>query len=303
MASSNPGNGKQGYGNILPRSVVGVAALLVAAAIGAALSGTILYAYYQYRQTTTESRVNSFINGFDKRYGTALSTIQADSTNAQNGIAKALEPLVKNGGGGGTLNNVLRKAAPAVWFVHTLGPDGAPSVGSAVAVASDSGQTLLLTSYSTVQAATHSPGPTVYVRKNNTDTPATLYNWQPGSDLALLKLNMGHLATLTFSTSPATVGQQLFAVSGVGSNGGSVSPGQVNDASTNLIQNNVPIGPSFQGGPLLDASDNIVGIASLTYSPLGFPSTGIYFGVPIQMACTQVLKCPGGTPQAGSPSA
>jgi len=303
MASSNPGNGKQGYGNILPRSVVGVAALLVAAAIGAALSGTILYAYYQYRQTTTESRVNSFISGFDKRYGTALSTIQADSTNAQNGIAKALEPLVKNGGGGGTLNNVLRKAAPAVWFVHTLGPDGAPSVGSAVAVASDSGQTLLLTSYSTVQAATHSPGPTVYVRKNNTDTPATLYNWQPGSDLALLKLNMGHLATLTFSTSPATVGQQLFAVSGVGSNGGSVSPGQVNDASTNLIQNNVPIGPSFQGGPLLDASDNIVGIASLTYSPLGFPSTGIYFGVPIQMACTQVLKCPGGTPQAGSPSA
>lgn len=298
MASSD-----HGYGNILPRSVVGVAALLVAAAIGAALSGTILYAYYQYRQTSTEDRVNSFINGFDKRYGTALSTIHADSTNAQNGIAKALEPLVKNGGGGGTLSNVLHKASPAVWFVHTLGPDGAPSVGSAVAVASDHGQTLLLTSYSTIQAATHSPGPTVYVRKNNTDTPVTLYNWQQGSDLALLKLNMGNMATLSFSTSLPTIGEQIFAISGEGSNGGSVSPGQVNDASTNLIQNDVPIGPSFQGGPLLDASEKIVGIASLTYSPLGFPSTGIYFGVPIQAACTQVLRCPGGLPQAGPPSA
>lgn len=280
-----------------------MAGLVVAAAIGAAFSGTIFYAYYQYRQTSTENRVNSFIGGFDKRYSTALSTIQAESTNAQNGIAKALEPLLKNGGAEGALTSLLRKASPAVWFVHTLGPDGAPSVGSAVAVASDSGETLLLTSYNTIQAATHSPGPTVYVRKNNSDTPVALYNWQPASDLALLKLNIGNLPTLTFSTSPATLGEQLYAISGTGSNGGAISPGQVNDASSNVIQNDVPIGPSFQGGPLIDSSSQIVGIASLAYSPLGFLSSGIYFGVPIQAACAQVLRCPGGTPQAGSPSA
>ncbi len=291
------------YRSILPRSAVGVAALLVAAAIGAAFSGTIFFAYYQYRQTNTENRVNSFINGFDKRYGTAISTIQADSVNAQNGIAKALEPLLKNGGGGGALGNLLHKTSPAVWFVHTLGPDGAPSVGSAVAVASDSGQTLLLTSYNTIQAATHSPGPTVYLRKNNTDIPATVYNWQPGSDLALLRLSAGNMPTLTFATSPATLGEQLFAISGAGSDGGSISPGQVNDASANVIQNDVPIGPAFQGGPLIDAGGNIVGIASLAYSPLGFLSSGVYFGVPIQAACSQVLRCPGGTPQAGAPSA
>ncbi|HEY3701849.1 MAG TPA: hypothetical protein VGL32_06310, partial [Acidimicrobiales bacterium] len=68
---------------LLPKTVRGMVSLIVAASVGAALSGTILYAYYQYRLNQTEQRVGSFVNGFDQRFKTAVGTIQADQANAQ----------------------------------------------------------------------------------------------------------------------------------------------------------------------------------------------------------------------------
>jgi S1-C subfamily serine protease len=288
---------------LLPKTVRGMVSLIVAASLGAALSGTILYAYYQYRLNQTEQRVGSFVDGFDQRFKTAVGTIQADQANAQAAIQRSIGPVQSVQSQGATAANLLKQMQASVWFVHTVDANGQPSVGSAFAVSSSNGKTLLLTSYNTIQAATHQPAPAVYVRKGDSDTPATLWSWQPAKDLALLSVNRDNVKTVNFATgdAPMKVGDRIYAVSGLGAAGGSITSGSVADASSNLLQNDAAVGTSFQGGPLINGQGNVVGVASRTYSPLGFTSDGVYFGVPIQAACDQVLSCPGGSPPSAGP--
>jgi S1-C subfamily serine protease len=288
---------------LLPKTVRGIVSLIVAASVGAALSGTILYAYYQYRLNQTNQRVGSFVDGFDQRFKTAVGTIQADQSNAQAAIRRSLGPIQSVQSQGATVANLLKQTQASVWFVHTVDANGQPSVGSAFAVSSSNGKTLLVTSYNTIQAATHQPAPAVYVRKGDTDTPAQLWSWQPAKDLALLTVNRDNVKTVNFASgdAPMKVGDRIYAVSGLGAAGGSITSGSVADASSNVLQNDAAVGTSFQGGPLINGQGDVVGVASRTYSPLGFTSDGVYFGVPIQAACDQVLSCPGGSPPSAGP--
>jgi S1-C subfamily serine protease len=281
----------------MPRSLLGLVALILAAGLGAAFSGTVLFAYYSYQLNKTNGRINSYINGFDNRFKTATGTIQADTANGKAAIDKALAPLLKVQGASSQMTATLNKAAPSVYFVHTLDDSGAASVGSAFVVAADNNQSLLVTSYTTVQAATHLPAPPVYVRKNGQDYRAQVYNWDQGNDLALLIVNQPNLPKLNFApTSPSLqVGDTVYALSGLGSQGGSIAEGAVADRSSNVIQDDAPVGNAGQGGPVLDTSGEVVGVASLNYAPLGFPSAGIYFSIPIGSACQHILRCPGGT--------
>ena len=282
---------------LLPRSLLGLVTLILAAALGAAFSGTVLFAYYSYQLNKTNGRINAYINGFDSRFKTATSTIQADTTNGKAAIDKALAPLLKVQAAGTQLSSELAKASPSVYFVHTLDDSGAPSVGTAFVVAADNNQSLLVTSYTTVEAATHLPAPPVYVRKNGQDYRAQVYNWDQGNDLALLIVNQPNLPKINFApTSPGLhVGDTVYAVSGLGSTGGSIAQGAVADQSSNVIQDDAPVGLAGQGGPILNSDGEVVGVASLNYAPLGFPSAGVYFSVPIANACQHILRCPGGT--------
>lgn len=283
---------------LLPRTIVGVTMLVLAASLGAALSGTILFAYYQYRLNAAQQRINSYVSGFGKRFDTAVSTINADRNNATAQIQHSLAPLIKSQAQGQTMQAMLAKTSPSVWLVHTLDANGQPSVGSAFAVATSSSSTLLLTSYSTVQAATKQPAPTVFARQNGSDHVVHVQTWQQSADLALLVLPEGNQPVLHFASGgPAlAVGDQLFAVSGLGAGGGSISAGQVAGLASNMIETTTPIGAAFQGGPLLDSKGRVVGVASLSYAPAGFTSSGVWLGVPIKYACQQVLSCPSGSP-------
>jgi S1-C subfamily serine protease len=302
-AASTTGDPVTWRQRLLPKTVKGMVSLIVAASVGAALSGTILYAYYQYRLNQTEQRVGSFVDGFDQRFKTATSTIQADQANAQAAIQRSLGPIQSVQSQGAAVANLLKQTQASVWFVHTVDTNGQPSVGSAFAVSSGNGKTLMVTSYATVQAATHQPSPTIYVRKGDTDTPATLWSWQPAKDLALLTVNRDNVKTVNFASgdAPLKVGDRVYAVSGLGASGGSITSGSVADASSNVIQSDAAVGTSFQGGPLINGQGNVVGVASRSYNPLGFTSDGVFFGVPIQAACDQVLSCPGGSPTAAGP--
>ena len=94
---------------------------------------------------------------------------------------------------------------------------------------------------------------------------------------------------------PATrTGERIFAVSGLGASGGAITQGFVADVSSAGIQHSAPIGPSFQGGPLLNSKAEVLAIGSRAYSPLGFGTESVFFGVPIRGACDKILRCPGG---------
>ncbi|MHB8669173.1 MAG: trypsin-like peptidase domain-containing protein [Acidimicrobiales bacterium] len=294
---------------LLPRSVLGLTALFVAAAVGAAFSGTVLYAYYDYRLGHTESAFARYKDGFDKTVKNAQRQLDAQRDNAKAQVKKELEPLQKVAAEGNKLESLVKSAAPSLWFVHTQDEAGQPSVGSAFVVASDTEQTFLLTSFATVRAATRQPGPDVMVRHGgDADIKATLWTWQEDHDLALLIIQKGSQPKLSWAhdTSALRTGDRIFAVSGLGAQGAAISQGFVADVFRAGIQHDAAIGPAFQGGPLLNGDGEVVGVASRVYAPLGFQSDGVYFGVPIQASCDRVLKCPNGVSAGpggpGSPS-
>jgi S1-C subfamily serine protease len=264
--------------------------------LGASLSGVVLYSYYEYRLTQTQNKVSSLTNGISNTAKKAQQQLQAEEAQAQALISQQIEPLKSILATGQTLQAITQKVAPALYFVHTLDNAGQPSVGTAFAVASDTHQTLLLTSYNVVQAATRRPGPALYVRHGSSDQQVTVYTWEESRDLALIILPVGNLPKLTFASTAPQPGERVFAASGLGAAGASITQGFVADVSAQGIQHDATTGVQFQGGPLLDSDSNVVGILSRTYSPLGFAVADVWFAIPPAAACERVLQCAGGTP-------
>lgn len=285
---------------LLPRSVLGITALILAAALGAAFSGAVLYAYYEYRLDSNERAIDKYVTGFSQRLDTAVKIIDKERDDARSAVKQELEPLRQIAASGETIDALLKKVSDSVWFVSTQGEDGAPSVGSAFVVFADGDQSFLLTSYATVAASARRPGPAIELRKGGDRLPAELVTWEEGRDLALLSVKRANLPRLQWSTADPVVdpGERVFAVSGLGSRGASVTQGLVSDVSAAGIQHDAPLGVQYQGGPLVTAGGEVVGVASRRYAPLGFAPDTVWFAPAIRSACDKVLRCPSGDADA-----
>ncbi len=287
---------------LLPRSVLGITSLLLSFALGAALSGAVLYSYYNYRLTNTDRRIDSYIKGFDGRFRTANETLDNVKQNAQADIQKELEPLRQFQSEGGTTTKLVEKVSKSVWFVQTLDENGAPSVGSSFVVESTGGQSVLVTSFNTVRAATRTPGPEIYVSNGNDKIKAKLESWVDNQDLAVLTIGKGDLPKLEWvsQSNLPHIGERTFVASGFGSAGASVTQGFVTDVPQNAIQISAPVGPQFQGGPLLNSDGKVTGVASMNYSPFGFASSSsVTYSIPIRLTCEKLLRCPDGNNSGG----
>src|SRR5947207_7038423 len=100
---------------LVPRTVLGLVALILALSIGAAFSGVVLYSYYEYRLNKTESKVNTFINNFGNQYKDAIKNITTAQDNAKTEIDKELEPLKKFRAEGETLAALTKQIAPSMF--------------------------------------------------------------------------------------------------------------------------------------------------------------------------------------------
>ena len=281
---------------VLPRSAIGISVAILAFALGASLSGVVLYSYYEYRLAKNEEKVSKVTSQIPNTVKKAQEQLKAQEAEAQALINEQIKPLKSVLATGETLQNLVAKTAPALYFVHTLDEAGQPSVGTAFAVASDSRQTLLLTSFSVVRAATRKPGPDVFVRHGSNEQKINVFTWQEDKDLALIILNTGNQPKLDFTSGAPKPGERVFALSGLGGQGASITQGFVADVSAEGIQHDARTGTQFQGGPLLNSDGKVVGILSRTFSPLGFPVADVLFAVPPKAACEKVLQCPNGTP-------
>ena len=284
-------------GRLLPRSVLGIASLILATALGAAFSGAVLYAYYEFRKDASDEQAQEFAETFNERLERAVDIIDAEEEEAKQAVRDELEPLEQLAATGETLERLRSEASPSVFFVSTLGEDGSPSVGSAFVVFSDAEQTFLLTSLTTVKASTREPRPPIVVRQGGEEIDARLVSWEDDGahDLALLSIARGNIERLPWAEGDPIIGigERVFAVSGLGAGGGAVSQGLVGDVSGAGVQHDAPIGPQFQGAPLLNSNGEVVGVASRAYAPLGFAPDAVWFAPLIRTACEKVLQCPG----------
>ena len=283
----------------LPRTALGIAVVLFFMSIAAAFSGAVLYAYYEYRVGELEDRVNRFEATFGDRMDAAVERIAAERDEAIAQVRSQLEELEKFAATGETLAGVLEEAKPSVWFVSTMDENGSPAAGSAFVVFSDGSQSFLLTSYTTIRAATAEPSPPVTIRKGDEELPVQVTAWDPANDLALLVVDRGDIPALKWAPTdpPHRIGDRLFAVSGLGGSGGAITQGVIAGVSQEGVQHDAPIGAAFQGGPLLNSQGEVVAVASRSYAPLNFSSESVFFGVPVRNACAEVVRCPEGGEQ------
>ena len=207
---------------ILPRTVIGISLMILALGVGAAFAGAALYAYYDYRQTQNETRVDAFADGFEKQYAAALGQLQGVRDQAIQSVNDGLGPLQAWQDDADALIDLPSKVGGGVWTLRTLDSAGRPVIGSAFVVSSDANSSLLLTSYETVSAATAQPGPAVTVEKGGEQLGAELYRWDAPSDLALLRVAKGNMPPLTWAPEPVraqAIGKHVYAVSGLGGAG------------------------------------------------------------------------------------
>jgi hypothetical protein len=290
---------------ILPRSVIGIAAMLLFFGLGVGVAGAGLYAYYDWRLSENEQRIGELSAGLERRLEAANEGLEAASANAVQNIRNEAAPLRQLLEEQRIAADLVGSLEGSVWFVETLDENGAPSVGSSFVAASDDAQSLLVTSFSAVAAGTTEPAPTITVRSGEESLEAELYNWDPDNDLALLILPRGGLEPLDWADHQAMsrlVGRHVWAAEGIGGNGVSVSPGTVIDQSDVGIQHTAPLNAAFRGGPIVNGRGQVVGIASVDYTPLNYPSGQVSFGIPVQATCERILNCNGDVPGLGEDS-
>ena len=265
--------------------------------LASAFTGAVLYAYYESRLEKTEQDLDAFTSGYTDEFDAARAELQAEAEAGRERIDELLHELDQFAAGGETLTAIADAAEPSVWALETLDETGAPSAGSAFVVFSDPEQSFFLASFTAVRAATAAPGPPVRLRKGDQLVDATLVTWDEGRDLALLSLPVGGLPALGFVEDPGSVaiGDRVFVLSGVGSEGAAISQGVVADVSGNALQLDAAIGMGFRGGPVLDVDGKVVAVASRNYFPAGFDPVFVPFVPPIALACESVITCPGGT--------
>jgi S1-C subfamily serine protease len=287
---------------VLPRSVLGIAAMLLFFGLGAGVAGAALYAYYDWRLSENEQRIGELSAGLENRLEAANEGLDNAAAAAVQDIRGEMRPFRELMEQQGIANNLVGRLDGSVWAVETLDENGAPSVGSAFVAASDDAQSLLVTSYATVAAGTTQPSPTITVRSGDESFEAQLYNWDPDHDLALLVLPRGGLEPLPWAgndTMAELVGTRIWVAQGFGGNHVSVSPGTVIDQSDVGLQHTAAINAAFRGGPIVNGDGEVVGIASQGYAPLNYPTGAVSFAPAVQFACERVLTCSGDVPGAG----
>lgn len=268
--------------------------MLIFALMGIAAGGTAAFLWAHFN--TEISELKEQVRDFDKRSSDAQAQIDAVKNQAITDINNQLKPIAPYLAEAKTVQ-LAQLFAPYVWFVATLDEEGRPSVGTAFPVASDPQSSLLITSYSTVKAGSVNPAPEISLRKDAQEFKARVVSIDPDRDLALLEGDRGGLQVLDWATDEqqaASLGLRVFPVSGLGGAGASLTSGIIIDQSTAGFQHTAPIGAAMQGGPIVTADAKVVGVASVTYRPLGFDPGEIHYSVQINQACIVLLECGGG---------
>lgn len=132
---------------------------------------------------------------------------------------------------------------------------------------------------------------------DETTLPAELVGADPGSDLAVLKIEPppeGLTPVELGSSSDLRVGQRAIAIGNPFGLAGSMTAGIISALGRSIeapstyiipeaIQTDAPVNPGNSGGPLLNARGEVIGIVSQIRSPVR-ANTGVGFAIPIHIA-------------------
>jgi len=287
-----PGRVKMRH-RILPRTVIGIATMLLFFGLGVGFSGAAFYAYYDQRLAQNEETVSRFVEGFDKQFTDAVGAVDELRVQAVNDIRAEMVPIEGIVADANGVSTLPASVGPSVWQLETKDEAGNLLTGAAFAVLPHDGGTAFVTSYSLVSASTTEPAPAIELVKRTQRIPAQLWAWDPDRDLALVVVAevIPPLPLASDVDQVTAVGGRVFAMSGVGGQGATASPGTLLDHSQSGLQHTAAVGTLFQGGPLVTSDGKVIGMASLGYRPNGIDPGDVRQAPDVAALCARIMQC------------
>lgn len=275
-------------GQIVPKTLAGLAAWLLIFSAGAASSGIVFFAYYRYQLDSVRREVTGFEEKFAKDYqkktkefGDLVDESKAEISKAAGGAVGQSEEI----------GELLEKVGPSIAHIQGVDAAGSPTVASGFVVTSDDSQTWILTTFSAVAGSASAKSP-VKVRLASSQRDTNVWSWDEARDLALLILKVGKTPLLDWSEGDPQIGSKVWAIgSAPGKYSASAAQGLLLDVSSEGLLTDADVPSHAAGGPLLARDGKVLGVLSLRYAPSGYtPSNG--WAVPVRHACKKVLRCP-----------
>ena len=183
---------------------------------------------------------------------------------------------------------VSSKVLPSVFRVRAGDFTGtAWSVGKKAA----DGQSNLLTNYHVVAEVWTGGGKAVTLERGTTKINATIVKVSKAKDLALLHANQ-EIAGLAPATAQVKPGQQVVVVGAPLGLDDTVTSGVISayrpdDPDGPTIQFDAPINPGNSGGPVVNANDQVIGLATAKAKD----AEGIGLAIPVKTACDTFDVC------------
>jgi serine protease Do len=181
------------------------------------------------------------------------------------------------------VNELLRRLLSGATGNHSADERAAAALGSGFVIRADG---LIVTNRHVIVGAR-----LIHVRlTDGREVPAKIVGADAITDIALLKVNAGHLPVLHLGSSSAvSVGDAVIAIGNPFGLGQSVSAGIVSarartledDPYIDFLQTDASINRGNSGGPLLSLDGTVVGVTSAIFSPSG-GSVGLGFAIPAE---------------------
>lgn len=280
---------------VFPRTLLGIVVSILVFAVGAGISGAVLFAYYEARVTDSENKITEFSAGLDQRISEGVTTIETTSAVAQERLAVTLGPyadIVQNESG---LPRVAAITSPSTVLVETRDVEGKQVFGTATAIGKNENQTVFVTSFEVVKASVADPGPDITLRKGEDRWGADLVSWDPELELAVLVSDVD-LPAAPFAPVDnigVLVGSPVFALSALND---SLSPGVVVAVTSDGFRHTGAVDSDFYGGPIVAQNGEVVGFTTRKYAPDGIPGGNVPWAPTVTQLCDTLLVCENSSP-------
>jgi serine protease DegS len=252
------------------------------------LAGVLGYVYLQKTEWHTPRSLETPTLSAERSTAPALSAPSVSAPTSYAAAVNAAAPAVVN-----IFTTQKVKQAPFMedpFFRHFFGGNlpqsrQQSSLGSGVIVSPEG---YVLTNNHVVERADE----IVVALTDGRETKAKVIGTDPGTDLAIIKINLDKLPVLPFRESPMSVGDVVLAIGNPFGVGQTVTQGIISatgrqglgiNTFEDFLQTDAAINPGNSGGALVDVAGNLVGINTAIFSQSG-GNMGIGFAIPASLA-------------------
>jgi putative serine protease PepD len=209
---------------------------------------------------------------------------QQQVTNALSGRIGAVEARINSQPDPAS---IARRASGSVFTIETD-----TGQGSGFAMGSSGAGTTFVTNFHVVSDTWNTGGRTVSLKHGDATYTGTIIKVDPADDLAVIQAGIT-VAPLTKATIAPQVGDPVLVIGTPLGIGESVTSGIVSGFPTQegqtSIQFSAPISPGNSGGPLVDRSGNVIGVAEA--KAVGGGAEGLSFAIPVDQVCSGLSIC------------